>query len=47
MDGDEALDGYVRDVPQRGLQAYVRERPPQTRMFEPNREPPENWKPLW
>jgi hypothetical protein len=44
---DEALDGYVHDVPPPGLQAYVRERPAQTRMFDPNRALPENWKPLW
>jgi hypothetical protein len=44
---DEALDGYVRDVPQRGMQGYVLERAPRTRMFERNRETPENWKPLW
>jgi hypothetical protein len=44
---NEALDGYVRDVPHPGLQAYVPERAPQTRMFDPNRELPESWKPLW
>ncbi len=47
MGGNEPLDGYVRDVPQPGMQGYVLERAPQTRMFERTRETPENWKPLW
>ena len=44
---NEALDGYVRDVPPHGLQAYVPEKPHRTPMFEPGRELPDNWKPLW
>ena len=35
-------------TPQRTtLQAYVPDKPPQTRVFDPTREPPDNWKPLW
>jgi hypothetical protein len=46
MDGDDGFDGYVRD--QSGsLQAYVPEKPAQTRMFDPNRELPDVWKPVW
>jgi hypothetical protein len=45
--GAEPIGGYVRDDPASGVQGYVRERPPQTRMFEPTREPPALWKPLW
>jgi hypothetical protein len=45
--GAEPIEGYVRDDPRGGVQGYVRERPPQTRMFEPTREPPALWKPLW
>jgi hypothetical protein len=39
--------GYIREDTGRGLQAYVPERPPQTRWFTPPSQPPEFWKPLW
>jgi hypothetical protein len=47
IEGDEGLDGYVREPQRPTLQAYEPEKPAQTRTFDPTREPPDNWKPIW
>ena len=47
IEGDDAFDGYVREPRPSTLQAYVPDKPPQTRAFDPTREPPDNWKPIW
>ena len=47
IEGDQPLEGYVREVPRSDLQAYVPTKPAQTRMFDPTREPPDIWKPIW
>jgi hypothetical protein len=47
IEGDDALEGYIREPQRTTLQAYVPDKPPQTPAFDPTREPPDNWKPLW
>jgi hypothetical protein len=47
IEGDDALDGYVKDAPCCGLHAYVPDQPAETRMFDATREPPAVWKPTW
>jgi hypothetical protein len=47
IDGNDPLDGYVKDAPCCGLHAYVPDKPADTRMFDATREPPALWKPTW
>jgi hypothetical protein len=46
IDADD-LDGYVMDQAMSGLEAYVPDSPPATRMFVPPANPPEMWAPPW
>jgi hypothetical protein len=41
------LYGYIKENQMRGLEAFVPDTPPGTRMFTAPTQPPELWKPLW
>jgi hypothetical protein len=43
----EGIDGYVRQDGMSGLEAFVPQEPPQTRMHVSPTQPPEVWKTLW
>jgi hypothetical protein len=43
----EGLEGYLREDGVNGLEAYVKEEPPATRMFVKSSQSPEIWRPLW
>ena len=45
--GEDDVHGYVPEDRVGGLQAYVPVQPAKTRMFDPSRETPDIWKPLW
>lgn len=44
---DEELEGYIREDGVDGLEGYVKEEPPTTRMFVRSAQAPDIWRPLW
>lgn len=43
----DGLEGYIREDGVSGLEAYVKQEPPVTRMFVQPSQSPEIWRPLW